>query len=172
MKGEESMNKFYKLPYIPNKKMFAAVAGACSYVRATGWFNKATQYYADKYNVNVEEVRRYVRIAQGNGQKKKNHAKPKRKFKWFAVEYSVGTGYENYFEESKALYTVRKGLTEETVIRTMCKDENYDSELNPFLWFGRIEAYDTKKETENCIAKWETEQERKRARGESEYDGR
>ena len=64
-----------KLPYIPDKKLYAAVMGACSYVRDTGYFNKATSYYANKYNVDVEEVRRYVRIAQGNGQKKRQREK-------------------------------------------------------------------------------------------------
>lgn len=70
-----------KLPYIPDKKMYAAVMGACSYVRDTGYFNKATKYYADKYDVDVDEVRKYVRIAQGNGQKQA----PKRKYKWYVM---------------------------------------------------------------------------------------
>lgn len=74
----------HKLPYIADKKMYAAVMGACSYVRDTGYFNKATSYYADKYNVDVEEVRRYVRIAQGNGQKQAAKRK-KREYKWYVV---------------------------------------------------------------------------------------
>lgn len=72
-----------KLPYISDKKLYAAVMGACSWIRETGYFNKATQYYADEYSVDVEEVRKYVRIAQGNGQKKA----PKRKYKWYVVLY-------------------------------------------------------------------------------------
>lgn len=72
-----------KLPYISDKKLYAAVMGACSWIRETGYFNKATQYYADEYGVDVEEVRKYVRIAQGNGQKKA----PKRKYKWYVVLY-------------------------------------------------------------------------------------
>ena len=74
----------HKLPYIADKKMYAAVMGACSYVRDTGYFNKATSYYADKYNVDVEEVRRYVRIAQGNGQKQAAKRK-KWEYKWYVV---------------------------------------------------------------------------------------
>ena len=73
-----------KLPYIPDKKMYAAVIGACSYIKATGYFNKATQYYADKYGVDVERVRKYVRTAQGNGQRQQNKRNP-RKYKWYAV---------------------------------------------------------------------------------------
>ncbi len=69
-----------KLPYIKDKPLYAAVMGACSYVRETGYFNKATSYYANKYNVDVEDVRKYVRIAQGNGQRGST-----RKYKWYVI---------------------------------------------------------------------------------------
>lgn len=51
-----------KLPYISDKALYAAVMGACSYARDTGHFNKATSYYAEKYDVDVEDVRKYVRF--------------------------------------------------------------------------------------------------------------
>lgn len=73
-----------KLPYIPNKNLYAAVMGACSYIRETGYFNKAITYYADKYNVDANEVKKYVRIAQGNGQRIASQ-KANKKFKWYAV---------------------------------------------------------------------------------------
>lgn len=73
-----------KLPYIPDKKLYAAVMGACSYVKDTGCFNKSTKYYAEKYDVDVDKVRKYVRIAQGNGQKAANKNNP-RNYKWYAV---------------------------------------------------------------------------------------
>ena len=42
----------YKYPYIKGgKAMVAAVLGACSYIRETGYFNRAVTYYANKYNV-------------------------------------------------------------------------------------------------------------------------
>lgn len=87
-----------KLPYIPNKKLYAAVMGACSYIRETGYFNKATSYYADKYDVDIEDVKKYVRIAQGNGQK----AAPKRKYKWYVLiilkdYYCVGYGCDGEY---------------------------------------------------------------------------
>lgn len=84
-----------KLPYIPDKKMYAAVMGACSYIRETGYFNKATQYYADKYHVDVEQVRKYVRIAQGNGQKQAAKKAP-RKYKWYAVAVMEDYYYLDY----------------------------------------------------------------------------
>jgi hypothetical protein len=116
-----------KLPYIENKKMYAAVMGACSYVRATGYFNKATSYYADKYGVDVEEVRRYVRIAQGNGQKRA----AKRKYKWYVMVvmrdfYCAGDCGEydswNWGEKEKREHTrvvIRKSTSEENARRQM-----------------------------------------------------
>ena len=64
--------------------MYAAVMGACSWIRESGYFNKATKYYADKYGVDVDELRKYVRTAQGNGQKQAAK-KEKRKYYWFVV---------------------------------------------------------------------------------------
>ena len=71
-----------KYPYIADKKLYAAVRGACNYIRETGWFNKATQYYADKYGLDVELVRKEVRKRQSAGQKGKGRAS----YKWFVVE--------------------------------------------------------------------------------------
>ena len=73
-----------KLPYIPDKKMYAAVMGACSWIRQSGYFNKATQYYADKYGVDVDELRKYVRTAQGNGQKQAAK-REKRVYHWYVI---------------------------------------------------------------------------------------
>lgn len=141
-----------KLPYIPDKRLYAAVMGACSYVRETGWFNKATQYYADKYDVNVDDVRKYVRIAQGNGQK----TTAKRKYKWFAVEYSMGNERNgcDYFEPLFAEYTVRKGASKESVMRTMSKNDDYMSEYAPCHWFGRIEEFESEKEAIETAQEW------------------
>lgn len=142
-----------KLPYIKDKKMYAAVMGACSYVKSTGWFNKATQYYADKYSVDVEEVKRYVRIAQGNGQK---CSKIKRRYFWFAVEYSIGNerNGEAYFEPLIAQYECVKGLTKETVMARISKNDDYKSEYAPCHWFGRIERFETQEQAQTKIQEW------------------
>ena len=144
-----------KLPFIPDKKMYAAVMGACSYVRDTGYFNKATQYYADKYDVDVDEVRKYVRIAQGNGQKQA----AKRKYYWFAVEFSMGNERNGccYFEPIAAQYTVKKGLTPDSVQNSLSKDDDYFDEHSPCHWFGRIEQFETKQEAIDTIKKWRSE---------------
>lgn len=79
-----------KYPYIADKELYAAVMGACNYIRETGWFNKATQYYADKYGLDVDVVREEVRKRQAAGQKGKTRSP----YKWFVVErklYSSGS---------------------------------------------------------------------------------
>lgn len=61
--GEE----IYKLPYIKDKRLYAAVMTACSMVKTSGWFNKACKYAADKYEVRESDVRDYVLIASRRG---------------------------------------------------------------------------------------------------------
>lgn len=145
-----------KLPFIPDKRLYAAVMGACSYVRSTGFFNKATEYYANKYDVDVDEVRQYVRLAQSNGQKAKTKSAPKKKYYWFAVEFSMGNERNgcDYFEESQADYDVRKGLTADSVRRTMTKYDDYISEYEPCHWFGRVEKCETREEAEALVKTW------------------
>jgi len=70
----------YKYPFIPDKTMYAAVMGACSYIRETGYFNKAVKYYANKYGVDEDELAKHVRARQGAGQKGKS-----RQYKHFVV---------------------------------------------------------------------------------------
>lgn len=152
-----------KLPYIPDKKLYAAVMGACSWIRESGFFNKATNYYADKYGVDVDEVKKYVRLAQSNGQKAKVKQAPKKKYYWFAVEFSMGNERSgcNYFEESLADYDVRKGLNANTVRRAISKHDDYMSEYEPVHWFGRIEQFDTREEAEECVGMWKWVKESK-----------
>ena len=150
-----------KLPYIPNKKLYAAVMGACSYVRSTGWFNKATEYYADKYGVDIEDVKKYVRMAQGKGQKRNNAKSAPRKYFWFAVEYSMGNerNGEAYFEPLIAAYAVKRGLSARTVTNRMSEHDDYASEYSPCHWFGRVEGFETKEEAEATVEKWRADNE-------------
>ena len=137
-----------KLPFIPDKKLYAAVMGACAYVRDTGYFNKATEYYADKYGVEVEDVRKYVRMAQGAGQRAANKDKPKRKYYYFAIEYSLGNERNgaDYFEILEAQYAIRRGISCETVTQRMSAHDDLASEYAPCHWFGRIAGFDTEDE--------------------------
>ena len=69
MKKYELANgdKIYKLPYIKDKRLYAAVMTACSMVKESGWLNKACKYAADKYDVREADVRDYVLIASRRG---------------------------------------------------------------------------------------------------------
>lgn len=148
-----------KLPYIPDKDLYAAVMGACSWIRESGYFNKATSYYADKYDVDVEEVRRYVRIAQGRGQKAAN---AKRKFKWYAVffvrdympDYDRGSGWRltedyklrDYIENAQC--KIVKAKNEDSAWHNVSgMPDGFEGEY----WYNsimHIKEFDTKKEAE------------------------
>ena len=70
--------------YIPDKKMYAAVIGACKYIRDTGFFNKAVRYYSDKYGVNEDELKNHIMKRSKAGRKAKG--KTTYKFKYYIVE--------------------------------------------------------------------------------------
>lgn len=90
-----------RYPYISDKKMYAAVMGACSYIRDKGYFNKAVSYYADKYGVDPDELAKEIRKRQGAGQKGKT-----RKYKYYLVVgwsdewYSMGD-YDILFSQEE-----------------------------------------------------------------------
>lgn len=71
----------YKYPYIADKKMYAAVMGACKWIRESGYFNKAVSYYADRFGVDEDELAKHIRARQGAGQKGKKRGT----YKWFIV---------------------------------------------------------------------------------------
>lgn len=153
-----------KLPYIPNKKLYAAVMGACKWIREDGCFNKATSYYSDKYNVSVDDVRKYVRIAQGNGQKKANEKRPKRKYYWFAIEYAYWTlhdvgfcGIDYLRDHSQKYYAVKKGLSEDSVTRAMTKNERVFGDYDHYKQFLRIEKFDTEQHAQQKVNEWTNE---------------
>lgn len=75
----------YKYPYIADKKLYAAVMGACKWIRESGYFNKAVAYYADKYGVDEERLANEIRKRQAAGQKGKTSANKGKKIKWFIV---------------------------------------------------------------------------------------
>lgn len=152
-----------KLPYIPDKRLYAAVMGACSYVRETGYFNKAVSYYADKYSVSEEEVAKYVRMAQGKGQKEASAGRAPRKYSWFAVEYSMGNERNGgaYFDDMMACYAVRRGLSEKTVTDRMSANDDYASENKMCHWFGRVVKCESEAAAQAMIASWSKERQRK-----------
>ena len=149
----------YRYPYIPDKTMYAAVMGACSYIRDTGYFHKAIRYYADKYNVDEDELERHVRERQGAGQRAKNREKPKRRYKWFAVEYSMGNERNGsaYFAPSEAQYCIARGVSAETVKRRLSQHDDYISEYAACHWFGRVQECESEEAAQATVRTWAVE---------------
>ena len=119
----------YKYPYIADKTMYAAVMGACKYIRETGYFHKAVSYYADKYGVDEDELERHIRARQAAGRKGGTSASKGKKYKWFLVASVVDSceGSQrvvNKFEVVKGLSkeSVEKKYTDYDFKRTMRED--------------------------------------------------
>ncbi len=139
--------------------MFAAVMGACSYIRETGYFNKAVSFYADKYGVDEKELARHIRERQAAGQKGRKSASKGRKYKWFFVCKTISTDADpvpvyQYPEIVRGLTpeTVKRRYTEHDFIRTMRED--YGGNYAPNYHHVVIAAFDTKEEAENNLPHW------------------
>lgn len=146
----------YKYPYIADKKMYAAVMGACSYIRETGYFNKAVSYYADKYGVDAAELEAHIRQRQGAGQKGKT-----RKYKYYVIvalrDYYMG-GDEGRFASWEWEEKEYAANTFVKVIRATSAKNAKDqiSKNNPMPWDSgademivkRIIEYEDKKEAD------------------------
>ena len=145
----------YKYPFIKGgKAMVAATLGACRYIRDTGYFNKAIRYYAEKYGVDVKKLEKNVRERQAAGQKGKT-----RKYKWFAVEYSMGNERNGvaYFDETSAVYGYAKGVSVESVKARLSKYDDYLSEYSPCHWFGRVTECENEQNAKTTAEQWAKE---------------
>ena len=148
-----------KYPYIPNKRMFAAVMGACSYIRETGYFNKAVSYYADKYSVDEKELASHIRARQAAGQKGRTSASKGRKYKWFFVCETIFTDADpvpdyHYPEIVRGLtpQTVERRYSDHDFIRTMRED--YGGNYAPSYDHVVIASFNTKEEAEKNLPHW------------------
>jgi hypothetical protein len=61
-----------KMPYIADKKLYAAVMFACKMIREEGYFNKAVKIAARYYDVDADDVANEIRKRQSVGQMGKN----------------------------------------------------------------------------------------------------
>lgn len=148
-----------KYPYIHDKKMFAAVMGACSYIRETGYFNKAVSYYADKYSVDEKELAAHIRARQAAGQKGRTSPSKGRKYRWFIVCEVVSSEYcpEPTFNSPRIV----RGLTPETVERKYSDSdfqrtmlEDYGGVFAPLYDHQVIASFDSKEEAEKNLPHW------------------
>lgn len=154
-----------KLPYIPDKRMYAAVMGCCRWMRENGYyFNKATEYFADKYDVDLEDLQAYIRMAQGNGQREAAKNNP-RKYKYYvclvALDYMGWLSYDDNWYESWDWHTkkdweghvkvVVQKATSAKNARTKIEahsDYIYNHSSGPALWVIWCGEFSTKKEAE------------------------
>lgn len=141
-----------KLPYIPNKDMYAAVMGACSMIRETGKFWTAVNYYADKHNVDKEEMIEYIRIAQSNGQRKA-HGKPSQNlvkpFRYWACISIVDKSGEKSMLKSGVRGARNYSRLLASLLNTDTNDEyrhcRNDEQINSFA-VGNLNGYETRQE--------------------------
>lgn len=108
----EQENGDFVYPAIPDEYR-DAVLEASEAIRFTGCFNRETERVADEYGVDVDELRRLIRIRQGAGQRAAARNKAPIKFKYIVVRKAVtGTGesikHDDYLD-------IEKGLSKETV---------------------------------------------------------
>jgi len=139
----------YKYPYIADKKMYAAVMGACRWIREDGYFNKATQYYADKYDLDVEEVRKEVRKRQAAGKKGKKTGK----MKWFCVvkmTTSEAVGGWTMYEHPRVVKAKSRDSAGRDYSRENMRND-YGGVYAPYHSDFVLFEGDTKKEAENYL---------------------
>lgn len=155
------MEKNYKYPFIKGgKAMVAAVLGACSYIRETGYFNKAVRYYSEKYDVDPDELEKNIRARQAAGQRSKSTAG--RTYKYFIVARII-TNDANY-NDIPYRYDIVRGISEKTVKARFTESDwnnttrNYTgSSYDPCYEHKIIGEYATKQEAEEALDKIERE---------------
>lgn len=150
-----------KYPFIPDKRMYAAVMGACKYIRERGYFNKAISYYADKYDVDSEELAKHIRARQAAGQKGRKSASTGKKYHYFICCETVwceANGETAYMHPS-----IERGLSKETVMRRMsaydwertCR-EDYGGSYAPVYGHEVLAQYDSEEEAKRHFSEWES----------------
>ena len=149
-----------KYPYIEDKRMYAAVMGACSWIRESGKFNRAVRYFAKKYGVDEEELAAQIRARQGAGQKGKTSVTKGKRYRYFLVSRTVWTeaNGEKYFNRPEVL----RGLTAETVLRRFAEaDEKETARLDyggayaPEIDHVVCGEYETRAEAEEALSVWD-----------------
>ena len=156
----------YKYPYIEGgKKMVAAVLGACSYIRETGYFNKAVSYYADKYGVDEDELADNIRKRQAAGRKAKAAERKAaaadsggRKYKYYVVGSHIYC--EAAYTDGISDLRIVRGLSAKTVAnrfserdwKETCANDT-GSSWSPIFEHKILGEYDTKQEAEDALKK-------------------
>jgi len=146
----------YKYPYIADKEMYAAVMGACSWIREKGYFNKAVDYYAKKYGVDKTELAKHIRERQSVGQKGKTAHNKGKKYKWFIVARTCWTDASGETEYSD--FEILKGLSGKSVVRRYSEADwkytvrmDYGGSYAPVIGHKAIAEFETEEEAEKAL---------------------
>lgn len=149
----------YKYPYISDKKMYAAVMGACKYIRETGYFNKAVRYYAERYGVNEKELEKQIRLRQSAGQKGKAGSSAGKTYKWFIVVETCHS--DAAYEYSISDPQVLKGISSASVVRRFSDNDwrrttrdDYGGSYAPVYRHEAIAEFDTESEARKQLSDW------------------
>lgn len=134
----------YKYPYIANKDMYAAVMGACAWIREDGYFNKAVDYYAKKHNVDKDALAKEIRKRQSAGQVNKKRGN----YKYYIVQKHCSSceGSSNTIVNTRIV----KALNSSNAC-TNYKNHDTGSYYDLDYYDIAIEEFDTKKEAEHYI---------------------
>lgn len=144
------------MDYIADKDLYSAVMFACSMIREHGgqYFKIAIKKAAGYYQVDRDDVEKYVRQRQADGRRKSSKTKGI-KYKYYAIESSEGGERSNgaYFEPKWAVYSVAKATNKTNAMKQLSKGDDW-SEYGTQTWFGRVEEFSTRQEAEACIRNW------------------
>ena len=143
------------MPYIPDKSMYAAVMGACRYIRATGYFSRAVSYYANLYDVDADELAAHIRARQSVGQKRKN-AKTKRVYKYFVCDRWIHRQHrDDYNYEHTPNIQVIKAVSREHAARNNSGITSWGYQNESYSeWICTVIAeFDTKAEADEYAEK-------------------
>lgn len=138
-------------PYIRNEELRQAVTSVSKYVRETEWFCILAYYYAEKYHVDGDKVRKYAKMQPTN-------AKVVGDYKWYmvvAAEHNWHLPKEYYCmflvpAESKEM---AKDIVESYDYFSL-RDGYWDESEASSYWVKLIREYKTKKRAEISAAKF------------------
>lgn len=138
-----------KYPYIPDKKMYAAVMGACKWIREEGYFNKAVSYYAEKYNVDPDELAKHIRARQSAGQK----GKTGRTYKYYLVDKREQSYGETHYYNAPVIIkaTSAKNAERQFYLGDSLDMQRSFESTGTVIWHETIGEYDSKGEAEEAL---------------------
>ena len=138
-------------PYIPDKRMYAAVMSAIKYIRKTGEVSKAVKYNAAKYNVDAEEMLEHIRVRQNTSIHKK-----KRDYKYYVsvivydfhyLLFDISSFKSAKWDEDDYKANTRtvvvKSVAEKNVINRLTQDNPRSWETGDYIRVQHIWEFDT-----------------------------